>query len=52
MDSSVSKIISIHQRTMTADERALLLNVTPGMSRIIAIISDKLEPDYTMRMRE
>jgi len=51
MDSSVSKIISIHQRTMTADESALLLNVTPGMSRITAIIWDKLEPEYTKELR-
>jgi len=48
MDSSVSKIISIHQQTMTADESALLLNVTTGMSRITAIISGKSEPEYTI----
>ena len=53
IDSSVSKIISVYQQTLTAGEIALLLDEEAVVSRIIAIISDRRIPHYTMPpMRE
>ena len=42
IDSSVSKIISIHHQIMTAGESALLLDEEAVVSRIITLILGKL----------
>jgi hypothetical protein len=52
IESSVSRIISMHQRTMPAGESALLLDEEAVVSRIIAIMWDKREPEYTKERRE